>query len=90
MIPTKMELSQNYPNPFNPATQIHYSIPQSSYIALKVYNLLGQEVATLFEGIRQPGKYTATFDGRGLSGGVYLYRMIGPNFVDMKKTLLLK
>jgi hypothetical protein len=59
-------------------------------MSLKVYNLLGQEVATLFEGIRQPGNYMATFDGRGLSGGVYLYRMTAANFVDTKKTVLLK
>ncbi|OGC10137.1 hypothetical protein A2V82_12815 [candidate division KSB1 bacterium RBG_16_48_16] len=84
------KLNQNYPNPFNPTTHIAYSVPQSSYIRLKVYNLLGQEVTTLFEGLRQQGNYTATFDGRGLSGGVYLYRMTAANFVDTKKTMLLK
>jgi hypothetical protein len=89
-IPTKITLSQNYPNPFNPTTQINYSVPSRSYIALKVYNLLGQEVATLFEGICQPGNYTYTFDGRGLSGGVYLYQMTTAHFVDTKKFILLK
>jgi len=69
------ELGQNYPNPFNPITQINYSLPQSSYITLKVYNLLGQEVTSLFEGIRLQGNYTATFDGSRLSSGVYLYRL---------------
>jgi endo-1,4-beta-xylanase len=89
-IPKKFELSQNYPNPFNPSTIITYQLPVTSNMSLKVYNLLGQEVATLFEGIRQPGNYMATFDGRGLSGGVYLYRMTAANFVDTKKTVLLK
>jgi alpha-L-arabinofuranosidase len=83
-------LYQNYPNPFNPTTQISYSIPHSNYISLKVYNLLGQEVAILYEGIRQPGNYIATFDGKGLSGGVYLYRLTTTNFMDMKKLILLK
>jgi len=58
-------LSQNYPNPFNPTTRIEYSVPRSSYITLKVYNLLGQEVATLFEAVRQPGSYQATFSAIG-------------------------
>lgn len=88
--PHFFKLNQNYPNPFNPTTQINYSVPQSSYIRLKVYNLLGQEVATLFEGLRQQGDYTATFDGRGLSGGVYLYLLKAANFVDTKKTMFLK
>jgi hypothetical protein len=65
-------------------------VPQTSYIRLKVYNLLGQEVTTLFEGLRQQGNYTTTFDGSGLSTGVYVYRMIAANFVDTKKTVLLK
>jgi beta-xylosidase len=88
--PNRFELGQNYPNPFNPTTQVNYSVPQSSYITLKVYNLLGQEVKSLFEGIRQQGNYTATFDGRGLSSGVYLYRMTAGNFIDTKKLLLMK
>jgi len=83
-------LQQNFPNPFNPETQIRYSVPHSSFVSLKVYNLMGQEVATLFEGIRQLGNYTAIFDGTGLSSGVYLYRMTAENFMVMKKTMLLK
>jgi DUF1680 family protein len=88
--PHRFRLDQNFPNPFNPTTQINYSVPQTSYIRLKVYNLLGQEVTTLFEGSRQQGNYTTTFDGSGLSTGVYVYRMIAANFVDTKKTVLLK
>jgi hypothetical protein len=98
-------LGQNYPNPFNPTTVINYQLPVTSNISLAVYNLLGQEVATLFEGFRQPGNYEATFsagggsasggDGSKLASGVYLYRLSanhigGSNFVDVKKLILLK
>jgi beta-xylosidase len=89
-IPEKFILEQNYPNPFNPTTQINYSVPWSSYIELKVYNLLGQEVKSLVKGFRQRGNYTVTFDSRGLSSGVYLYRMTAGSFMDTKKTMLLK
>lgn len=84
------ELSQNYPNPFNPTTQIKYSVPQSSYISLKVYNLLGEEVATLFEGFRNPGEYTITFNGNGLASGVYLYQLKANNFLETKKLVLMR
>jgi alpha-N-arabinofuranosidase len=98
-------LYQNYPNPFNSITQIKYSIPKNSYITLKVYNLLGEEVTTLFEGYKQRGNYTATFDASGLSSGIYLSRMTADNpesslpagkagsgqvFTDTKKIILLK
>jgi endo-1,4-beta-xylanase len=83
-------LSQNYPNPFNPITQIRYSVPQSGYVSLKVYNLLGTEVATLFAGVRQAGNYIAAFDGKELASGVYLYRLQANNFMETKKLILLK
>jgi hypothetical protein len=94
-IPDEYQLLQNYPNPFNPTTEIRYQIPEVSHISLKVFNLLGQEVATLFEGIRQPGNYEATFDGSKLASGVYLYRLSAghsgkSNFVKTKKLILLK
>jgi hypothetical protein len=89
-VPHEYQLSQNYPNPFNPFTQINYSVPRSSTITLKVYNLLGQEVASLFEGSRQAGNYTAILDGNKLASGVYLYRLVAENFVDTKKLVLLK
>lgn len=83
-------LSQNYPNPFNPTTHIKYSVPENGYISLKVYNILGEEVATLFDGVRQAGNYLATFDGRGLAVGVYLYQLKATNFLETKKLILLK
>jgi hypothetical protein len=97
-IPSEYKLSQNYPNPFNPITRINYSVPKNSFVTLKVYNLLGEEVTTLFEGFKQKGNYTITFDGRGLASGVYFYRMTARqaeggqagNFAETKKIILLK
>ena len=90
LLPKKFELRQNYPNPFNPITQIEYSIPYVSKISLKVYNLLGQEVATLFEGQQKAGTHTVLFDGSGLASGVYYYRLETNDFTNTKKLLLLK
>lgn len=89
-VPPTFYLSNNYPNPFNPSTRIAYSVPRSSYMSLKVYNLHGQEIAILFGGVRQPGNYVATFDGAGLTSGVYFYRLQAGNFVKTKKLTLLK
>ena len=91
-------LFQNYPNPFNPTTHIMYSVPKTSYISLKVYNLLGQQIITLFEGYRQAGNYKVTFDGSKLASGVYFYRLSagnsstgsGHSFFETKKLLLVK
>ena len=86
----KFGLNQNYPNPFNPTTQISYAVPQKSYLTLKIYNILGQEVMTLFDGVRNAGNYKVTFDGKGLSSGVYLYQLKAENFVETKKLMILK
>jgi hypothetical protein len=70
------ELLRNYPNPFNPATNMQFSVPQDGYASLKVYNMLGQEVATLFDGMAQAGHYiSATFDGSRFASGVYFSRL---------------
>lgn len=89
-MPKEYSLSQNYPNPFNPTTVIGYQLPVTSKISLKVYDLLGQEVATLFEGVRQPGKYQATFDGSRLASGVYFCRLTANSYMETKKLLLIK
>jgi len=89
-IPEQFILSQNYPNPFNPTTTIGYQLPISGYSTLKVYNLLGQEVATIFEGVQSAGNYSVTFDASGLTGGIYLYQLKAGNFVENKKFILLK
>jgi endo-1,4-beta-xylanase len=89
-VPSAYQLEQNYPNPFNPFTTIRYSVPQNGYISLKAYNLLGQEVVTLFAGTQKAGNYSAIFDGTRLSSGVYFYRLQADKFVETKKLLLLK
>jgi hypothetical protein len=89
-LPAGYSLGQNYPNPFNPTTNIEYSISTSGHVSLKVFNNLGQEVATLFEGNRQAGKHVATFDGSGLASGVYLYRLESGNVSLAKKFVLMK
>jgi len=88
--PSIFSLAQNYPNPFNPLTTIKYQVPVTSYLTIKVYNLLGREVTTLFEGVRQAGNYAITFNGSGLATGVYIYQLKTCNFVETKKFILLK
>jgi hypothetical protein len=89
-LPAKYSLEQNYPNPFNPSTIINYAIPQSGNVTLKVYNILGQEVASLFEGFQKAGSYTTNFDASKLASGVYFYRLQAGQFNATKKMLYLK
>ncbi len=89
-LPSTYELEQNFPNPFNPTSEIQYSVPRNGHISLKVYNILGKEVVTLFDGVRQPGNYVATFNGVGLASGVYFYRLRAGSFTETKKLLLVK
>ncbi len=74
-LPTKFLLEQNFPNPFNPSTIIHFQLPVANWVTLKVYNILGQEVATLVDEHKLAGKYNIQFDGSQLSSGVYFYRL---------------
>jgi hypothetical protein len=89
-VPAVYTLSQNYPNPFNPTTKIDYSIPKSGFVSLKVFNLLGQEVATLYNGNQKAGNYEATFNGANLASGVYMYRLQSDNVSITKKFVLMK
>lgn len=89
-LPAAWNLAQNYPNPFNPATEIRYSVPKAERMTLKVFNLVGQEVATLVNGVVQPGVYTATFDASDLPSGVYVYRLESDSYTASHKMLLMK
>lgn len=89
-LPTKFELMQNYPNPFNPSTAISYRLSAFSNVSLKVFDLLGQEVATLVNENQQPGNYVKTFDATSLPSGIYFYRLQAGNFITSKKMMLLK
>ena len=88
--PNKFFLYQNYPNPFNPSTKIKYSIPHSSFVTLKVYDLLGKEVAILVNEEKPVGYYEIEFNGNNLSSGIYFYSMETGNFSDTKKLILIK
>ena len=83
-------LQQNYPNPFNPTTTIKFTISDLRFTILKVYDVLGNEVATLVNEVKPAGNYEVDFDGSGLPSGIYIYRLITANFSDSKKLMLLK
>ena len=89
-IPKDFLLGQNYPNPFNPVTNIKYQIAKSSYVQLKIYDLLGKEVATLVNSQLQPGTYSVLWDGTNYPSGVYFYRIQSGSFTDAKKMTLVK
>lgn len=84
------KLEQNYPNPFNPSTSINFSITKSGMTSLKVYDMLGKEVATLMNGNLNAGSYTATFDASSLPSGVYFYKLQTEGFSEIKKMSLVK
>ncbi len=88
--PVGYELSQNYPNPFNPTTRIEYSVPKSGYVSLKVYNVLGELVASLASGYLTAGVHEAVFDGRNLASGVYFYMLRAGDYSVARKMVLLK
>ena len=89
-IPSEFKLEQNFPNPFNPTTNISYSVAAPIMVTLKVYDVLGREIKTLVNNLQSPGNYTITFDARGLSSGVYFYRLSAGDFNVSKKLMLLK
>ena len=95
LIPTAFNVFQNYPNPFNPSTTISYAIPQQSNVLIKIYDMLGREVKTLVSEEQMPGVYNVLWNGDNNSGdnvatGIYLYRVVADNNVQVKKMILLK
>lgn len=89
-IPAGYMLSQNFPNPFNPSTVINYQLPQSSHVLLKVFDVLGNEVATLVDEQKTAGVYNVTFDASRLASGMYIYKLVTENYSSAKKMLLLR
>jgi hypothetical protein len=84
------KLFQNFPNPFNPVTKIKYSIPEDDFVALNIYDILGNELKTLLNDYKQAGTYETEFNASNLPSGVYFYRIISGNFLETRKMLLLK
>jgi hypothetical protein len=88
--PIGYSLSQNYPNPFNPSTVISFSLPSKSFISLKVFDLIGREVATIVSEEMSAGSYSRTLNAEGLPSGVYFYRLQAGPFTETKKLVLLR
>ena len=89
LVPTSYSLSQNYPNPFNPSTTINFVIPKSSFVNLKVFDILGNEVATLVDENKDAGKYKIVYDAQNLASGIYIYKLVADGYISTKKMILL-
>jgi len=90
LLPDKFQLAQNYPNPFNPTTTIEYSLAKAGQVSLKIYNVIGQEVAALFDGHKSAGVYSIEFDAENFPSGVYFYKLIHQDGAETRKMLLVK
>ncbi|MCX6162470.1 MAG: T9SS type A sorting domain-containing protein, partial [Ignavibacteriae bacterium] len=88
--PETYSLSQNYPNPFNPVTKINFALPKSGLVTLKVYDVLGKEITTLVNEVKNVGAYTVDFNGSNLSSGVYFYKLSSGDFTSIKRMMLIK
>ncbi len=89
-VPEKFELSQNYPNPFNPSTHLEFGISNLGFVSLKVYDMLGKEVAVLVNEIKPAGRYEVVFDGSNLGSGIYFYKIEAGSFSAVKRMILIK
>ncbi|HSR17693.1 MAG TPA: T9SS type A sorting domain-containing protein [Ignavibacteriaceae bacterium] len=89
-IPAEFKLSQNYPNPFNPSTKIRYEIPTESKVLIKIYDILGREVAMLINDFQKAGRYQVEWNAGNLASGVYFYSIKAGDFHSVKKLMLLK
>ena len=88
--PSDFALSQNYPNPFNPVTNINYQLPKECFVSLKIYDVLGNEIASLVNEEQSAGNHKTTFDGSRISSGVYFYKLQAGDFVQTKKLIMVK
>jgi hypothetical protein len=89
-IPSGFRLFQNYPNPFNPVTSIKYYVPQESFVTLKIYDIIGNEVATLVNEEKNPGAYAVSFDAGDRASGIYVYSLRAGSYSETRKMILLK
>lgn len=90
VIPSAYSLSQNYPNPFNPITKINFSIPKTGLVTLKIYDVVGKEISTLVNDVKNAGNYIVDFDGSMFASGTYFYRLESNGFISTKKMMLIK
>jgi hypothetical protein len=88
--PKEYSLAQNYPNPFNPSTSIKYNLPGNSFVSLKIYNSIGQEVTSLINSVEPAGSHEVLFNASGMNSGVYFYTLIAGAYIQTRKMLLLK
>ena len=86
----KYELGQNYPNPFNPSTKISYSVAERSNVSIKIFDMLGKEVASLVNTVKEAGSHEVNFNASNLSSGMYIYTISAGNFTSSKKMMFLK
>ena len=89
-LPKEFRLEQNYPNPFNPTTTIQFAVPKTSIVTIKIYDVIGREVATLIDDEYQPGQYKVVFEAGQLATGLYIYRIQAGDFRETKKLMLVK
>ena len=89
-VPEEFQLQQNYPNPFNPTTTIEFALPKQSNVTLKLFDILGREIATLVDAELESGVHKINFDGQDLATGIYFYRIHADGFLKTKKLMLLK
>ena len=88
--PATFRLEQNYPNPFNPTTNVSFVIGHSTFVSVKVFDVLGREVGTLVNEVKAPGSYSVQFDASNLASGIYFYRLATPTFVQTKSMSLMR
>ncbi|MDD5608859.1 MAG: T9SS type A sorting domain-containing protein [Ignavibacterium sp.] len=88
--PVEYSLEQNYPNPFNPTTQINYSLKEAGLVQIKIYDILGKEIATLINENKEAGNYSVDFNAAELPSGVYIYQLTTPGFTQARKMILAK